>query len=236
MVITTNSTTLKHLSGIKALVDTPLIDNVTTSTNEYVNIGTWDTKWFPTKRIVFTATTNNLKFKILGSLDNGATFPHTVESEFTVIVGSITIKTIPDHWDALKVQVKPAVNDTHGTSVLTASASSSPPPASIENAEATIVGAGVGSLQITGNAQLAITGTAQQLSATSKRYARLFLFPGSNNSADVYVGKSGVTTSTGILVPDMAMMPPLENVDISEVYAVGTAGSDTLTWIGLEAV
>jgi hypothetical protein len=212
------------------LIDAPIVEDVTTSSNSYTNVGTWVTRLLPTKRIVFTSSSSepyyaviygegtntgirldsnvgtgvtvvvtynwinpsyinnftvnskavilnigsdytandiiawinaqptiaavftaslaldsdgtgyitsavgeteldsmdvaDLKFKILGSLDNGSTFPHTVESEFTVVVGSPVIKTIFSHWDALKIQVKPAINDVHGTSKITASGAS----------------------------------------------------------------------------------------------------------------
>jgi len=89
--------------------------NLLTSVNTYADVGTLDCRLLKTKHFYFTATTNDLLVKILGSMDGGSTFPATVEAEFAVDVGTPVSKTVTVFWTHLKVQVKPAVNDTHGT-------------------------------------------------------------------------------------------------------------------------
>ncbi len=78
--------------------------------------------------------------------------------------------------------------------------------------------------------QVAMTGSAVQLSATSKVYKRLILSPHPDAAADMFAGKTGVTILTGEYVSALA---PVEyiNVDISTVYVIGTA-SDKVCWRG----
>jgi hypothetical protein len=75
----------------------------------------WDCNCLGGKTLYFTATTNNLLVKILGSLDEGVTFPVTAESEFSVAVGTPVLKYLSGYFNALKIQVKPAVAGVHGT-------------------------------------------------------------------------------------------------------------------------
>tara|TARA_Y100000310_G_C19982110_1_gene490275 strand:+ start:56 stop:385 length:330 start_codon:yes stop_codon:yes gene_type:complete len=63
----------------------------------------------------FTATTNDLKVKVLGSLDGGTTEPHTAIAEFTVSAATTVLKTLTTFYTHLKVQVKPAGAGSHGT-------------------------------------------------------------------------------------------------------------------------
>jgi len=89
--------------------------NKTTTVNTYVDVGAWDTFQFLTKHLRLTATTNNLLVQILASLDGGTTYDITAEAEFAVNVGTPVSKTISVFYTNLKVQVKPAVADVHGT-------------------------------------------------------------------------------------------------------------------------
>ena len=75
----------------------------------------WDT-WHLTgaRVLLFSATTNDLKVKIMGSLD-GITFPQSVEAEFTVPTSAVVEKRMTTYWPYLQVQVKPAVAGQNGT-------------------------------------------------------------------------------------------------------------------------
>lgn len=86
-----------------------------TDQNTYADVGTWESQLLKTKRLRFVATTNDLLVQILGSLDDGLNFDVTVVSEFAVNVGTPVVQTVTDYVTDLKVQVKPAVADTHGT-------------------------------------------------------------------------------------------------------------------------
>ena len=80
--------------------------------------------------------------------------------------------------------------------------------------------------------QIVMTGNAIQFSAVSKVYKRIVLSLRSETSNPIYVGNTGVTTATGFSVPDIGYVE-LFNVDISALYAIGTAGAtEILTWIG----
>lgn len=80
--------------------------------------------------------------------------------------------------------------------------------------------------------QIVMTGSAIQFSATSKVYKRIILSLGADTANPIYVGNTGVTTSTGFNVPDIGSVELL-NVDISTLYAIGTSGAtEILTWIG----
>ena len=89
-----------------------------TSSNSYVDLYTWSVAYFKTKQIQFTAATNNLHFKVLGSIDGGLTFPTTVEAEFTVNAAASTIKSWTGIYTHLKAQIQPAVASTHGTGTI----------------------------------------------------------------------------------------------------------------------
>ena len=97
------------------VTDTETYGGSLTTVDTYVSLGTPDTRLFKTTRTRFAAATQDLKFKVLGSLDGGATYPETVESEFTITAGSSTVKTFTGLWSGLDIQVKPAAGGSHGT-------------------------------------------------------------------------------------------------------------------------
>jgi len=66
------------------------------------------------KVLLFSATTKDLKVKILGSLD-GITFSQTVEAEFTVTTSATVLKRITAYWPYMQIQVKPASAGQNGT-------------------------------------------------------------------------------------------------------------------------
>lgn len=85
--------------------------------------------------------------------------------------------------------------------------------------------------------QVAVTGTAAQLSSTATKLNSLIIKAHSANAANVYIGEAGVTTSTGYeLVPgEEFIFTPDTNLNKmplpTEVYVVGTSGDD-VSWIG----
>lgn len=104
----------------------PVVDDFTTTSDSYASVpfkidgsdetrDYWDT-WHLTgvKVMLFSATTNDLKVKIMGSLD-GITFPQSVEAEFTVPTSAVVEKRMTTYWPYLQVQVKPAVAGQNGT-------------------------------------------------------------------------------------------------------------------------
>ena len=106
-------------------IDRPDVADLTTTINDYVLVpfpldrettrNYWDT-WHlaGVKLLRFTAADNNLKVKVMGSID-GTNFTETVEAEFTVITTTPVTKRILPYWPYLQVQVKPAVAAQHGT-------------------------------------------------------------------------------------------------------------------------
>lgn len=141
------------------------LDDVTTTINTYVNVYSWDTEFLQGKVLRFSAATNDLHVKILGSVDGGATYPITAESEFTVAVATPVVKRISNYFSFLKIQVKPAVAGAHGTLTVTGSGSSIPDfsdvevtvaPAVIISSSVLPTGAATSALQTTGNNSLAV--------------------------------------------------------------------------------
>lgn len=106
-------------------IDRPDVADLTTTINDYVLVpfpldrettrNYWDTWHLAGVKILkFTAADNNLKVKVMGSID-GTNFTETVEAEFTVTTTTPVTKRILPYWPYLQVQVKPAVAAQHGT-------------------------------------------------------------------------------------------------------------------------
>ena len=75
----------------------------------------WDTWHLAGVKILkFWAADNNLKVKVMGSID-GTDFADTVEAEFDVTTTTPVTKRILTYWPYLQVQVKPATSAQHGT-------------------------------------------------------------------------------------------------------------------------
>jgi len=90
------------------------MNDLTTTSNSYVDVGTWDCMLLKTKAFLFTASTNNLLVQILGSIDGGASYPYTAVNEFSVTTTAAVTKEITSYYTNLKVQVKPAVSGQNG--------------------------------------------------------------------------------------------------------------------------
>ena len=116
----------KKTRPVGIFVDVPTIANKTTTEDSYVTVYSWDTEFLLGKVFRFSATTNTLKVKILGSLDGGLTYPETAEAEFVVTTSTPVVKRISDYYSALRVQVAPNVSLTNGTLTTTAIGSSMP--------------------------------------------------------------------------------------------------------------
>ena len=133
---------MEILAGVA--VDHSTWDDKLTTSDDYVDVSChwpyssspvssyWNCECLGGKTLYFTAATNNLLVKILGSLDEGVTFPVTVESEFSVAVGTPVLKYLSGYFNALKIQVKPAVAGVHGTIGVVSGGSSLPGITNVE--------------------------------------------------------------------------------------------------------
>lgn len=106
---------MKKVSSSPLISNYGALTNKTTTVNTMADVGAIECGLLKTKTFGFTATDNTLSVEILGSLDGGATYPHTVEAAFDVTTATPVTKAVSGYYSALKVRVKPKVNDTHGT-------------------------------------------------------------------------------------------------------------------------
>lgn len=88
--------------------------------------------------------------------------------------------------------------------------------------------------------QVTVSGTAQALTASGVSVETLVLKAHSTNAASVYVGATGVTSSTGYPIAageEFIIAPAHGNLNRTEkpkdIYVVGTA-SDKVSWIGTQ--
>jgi hypothetical protein len=86
-----------------------------TTIDTLVDMGIFVCRTLRSKNLSFSAATNTLVAKVLGSIDGGVTYPITVEAEFDVTVASPVQKVNTVYYTHLKLQVKPKVAATHGT-------------------------------------------------------------------------------------------------------------------------
>jgi hypothetical protein len=106
---------MPYNSRTKSYYVSGILPNYTTVGNAYADVGTWEVGNLGTKRMRFTAVTNTINVQILGSFDDGVTYPITVVTTFAVAVATPVIQTITDLYTHLKVQADPAVDGAHGT-------------------------------------------------------------------------------------------------------------------------
>lgn len=85
------------------------------STNSYADVDVIGVAAFRTKTLRFTAATNNLLVKVLGSIDGGVTYDQAVEADISVTTASGASKTYTTPLTHIKIQVKAAVNGNQGT-------------------------------------------------------------------------------------------------------------------------
>jgi len=102
-----------HPSGTVSFHGT--MPDLLTSVDTYVDIGTLKSVFSKTTHFQFSAVTNNLDVKILGSIDGGVTYPIEELAETQVTVGTDLLNVVTTYYTHLKVQTKPAVSATHGT-------------------------------------------------------------------------------------------------------------------------
>lgn len=91
------------------------LDDLLTTADPYTDVGVVKSVFSKTTHFRFSAATQNLKVKLLASIDGGATFPNEEVAEFTLTVGTDLSKVVTTFWTHLKVQVKPAAAGVHGT-------------------------------------------------------------------------------------------------------------------------
>lgn len=70
-------------------------------------------KGFKNKTITLAATTNNLLFSIDVSNENIIWINKVTDQ--TLVVGTPQLAFLSEPWNYIRIQVKPAVDDTHGT-------------------------------------------------------------------------------------------------------------------------
>lgn len=99
-----------------ACYSAPLVDNFTTTSNDWTAVYSWNTKYLITKAMTFTADTNALAVRILKSSDGGYTYdPEPLIPEFTIPAGSTVTKFVGGYQTSLQIQVKPVETNEHGT-------------------------------------------------------------------------------------------------------------------------
>lgn len=86
-----------------------------TTIDTLADVGVFSCRTLRSKNLSFSAATNTLVAKVLGSVDGGLTYPIQVEAEFDVTVAAPVVKTNTTYYTHLKIQVKPKVAATHGT-------------------------------------------------------------------------------------------------------------------------
>lgn len=176
---------------IKSVLD---VDDYTTTVNTYENVYSWDTEFLQGKVLRFSAATNDLHVKILGSVDGGATYPITAEAEFTVAVATPVVKRISNYYSFLKIQVKPAVGGSHGVLTTTGSGSSIPDFSDIEVTVAptiTVMATDLDIRDLTSTDVVTVTGGAGQtadvkISLDSEKVAISGIDAGTN-----FIGRTG---------------------------------------------
>ena len=232
-------------------IDRPDVADLTTTINDYVLVpfpldrettrNYWDT-WHlaGVKLLRFSAADNNLKVKVMGSID-GTNFTETVEAEFSVTTTTPVTKRILAYWPYLQVQVKPAVAAQHGTLSILAIGTAITAEADTE-LTASIDPAGLASettlAKLTQKVQLhanidfssasAQTIIAAPGSGNRIRLTRLSLVSGSNPQVNVEIAlKSGTTTIETVRGDAMVFdYPEHRNLDTNEAFVVQATTAD----------
>ena len=106
--------TSKALPSGRPFVYGSLADKLTT-VNTYVAVGEVETFGMTKKRFLFSVATNNLTIKLIGHLDPAGALAGITIGEFTILAGDTHTILVETMYGAIEVQVKPTVNDTHGT-------------------------------------------------------------------------------------------------------------------------
>lgn len=78
--------------------------NLSISSTGFTDLGTIDSKTFKSKYIHLTATTTDLSYKVMGSIDGGANYDITVVSSASLTATNSTAFLITDYYTNLKVQ------------------------------------------------------------------------------------------------------------------------------------
>lgn len=86
-----------------------------TATDAWADVCIVPTDGFKTRTLTFTAVYNTLNVRLLCSADGGTTYPLIETASFAVTTAASVVKTSTTACTHLKVQVQPAVSETHGT-------------------------------------------------------------------------------------------------------------------------
>ena len=105
-------------NGAQLVAGFDSMSNKLTTGNNYVDnsVGAWATHFMKTKHFVFAGVTNNLLVEVMGSVDGGATYDLTAETDIAITAaGNAVSKTYTTYYTNMRVRVKPAAANTHGT-------------------------------------------------------------------------------------------------------------------------
>jgi hypothetical protein len=215
-------------------IDKPTVANKTTVADTYAVVpftieGSastrqyWDT-WHLTgiKILRFSATTQPLLVKILGSID-GSTFPETVVAEFTVATATPVVKRISDYWSALQVQVNTASAGANGTLAVSAVGTTMPEMGDIE-LSADVSGLATSAKQdfsYKGADRKTMAGAAQEVTIPANvRIAHIFAEAGDIRAA--INGDASATSSVYVVGGGMVIAQLVSATKLSVYVATGT--------------
>lgn len=88
---------------------------VTTTGNDYVTVAELHVADYRTVNVILQAADNALHVRVTGSVDGGSTYPATVQSETSIAADGVLEVAPSKYYTNLKIEVKPAVADAHGT-------------------------------------------------------------------------------------------------------------------------
>ena len=82
-----------------------------------------------------------------------------------------------------------------------------------------------------GSKTISVTGVAVPLMAVPTPCSRVYMSTIKTNSAELYWGSAGVSSTDGDYVFPATKLPPIEIDDVSKIYINGTAGDGVkFTW------
>lgn len=78
--------------------------DLTVSSTAFTDLGTFDCKAFKTKTIVLTATSTDLAYKVLGSIDGGSNYDIVEKSSASLTASNSTAFQVTNLYTNIKVQ------------------------------------------------------------------------------------------------------------------------------------
>ncbi len=78
--------------------------SLNTTSTVFADLGTFDCKGFKTKVFMLTATSTDLAYKVLGSIDGGTNYDITILSSASLTANASTYFYVTDYYTNIKVQ------------------------------------------------------------------------------------------------------------------------------------